>query len=80
MAELAAGEPGAFDERLQFRPHDRRMDALHVRTLGKSAIGAGNEVLSPNQRRKANNALSDQFGMLDNVGDVTDHPRNEKSC
>ena len=53
------------------------MDALHVRPLGKSAIGAGNEVLSANQRRQANNALSDQFGMLDNVGDVTDHPRNE---
>ena len=77
MPELAAREPSAFDERLQLGPHDRRMDALHERPLGKSAIGTGNEVLSANQRRKANNAFSDQFGMLDNVGHVTDHPWNE---
>ena len=77
MPELAAGEPSAFDERLQLRPHDRRMDPLHVRPLGKSAIGASHEVLSANQRCKTNNALSDQFGMLDNVSDVTDHPWNE---
>ena len=47
--ELLRGEPGPFHQRSQLCPHDRGVDALHKRSLGKAAIGAGDQVVAADE-------------------------------
>src|SRR5580658_6942959 len=63
----------AFDHRLQFRPHDARMDALREWALRKAAIGAGHYVVASDDVGELHQPLGDEFRMLDNVGGVADH-------
>ena len=48
------------------------MDAAEERALGEAAIGAGDDVLAPDQPGEAHDALGHQLGMLDDVGGVAD--------
>ena len=63
--QFLAGEPRAFGQRLELRPHDLRMDAAVERALRKAAIGAGDHVLAADDLRQPNDAFGDQFGMRD---------------
>jgi hypothetical protein len=47
--QLAAGDVGAFDQRREFRPLNRRVNAARERPLRKAAIGRGDDVLAPDQ-------------------------------
>ena len=53
------------------------MDALDVRRLREATIGAAHDVFTADQSREAHQPLGDQFWMLDNIGGVADHARNE---
>jgi hypothetical protein len=52
------------------------MHAGEIGHLRKSAVGAGDHVLAPDQTGKPRDALGDQLGMLDDVGGVADHAGN----
>src|SRR4029077_12787662 len=78
MPKFVGGELRAVHQCLQLRPHDRRMDALHIRTLGAAAIRAGDDVLAADQRCEADDALGDKLRMLDHVGGMADHARDER--
>ena len=49
------------------------MDATRKRALCEAAIRAAHDVLAPDDFRQPHNSLGDEFGMLDDVGGVTDH-------
>src|SRR5215468_7324289 len=72
IPQLLAGQAGALDQRLEFRPHDRGMDAAVERALGKAAVGADHHVLAADEIGEAQRALGDQFGMLHYVGGMAD--------
>ena len=43
----------------------------------ETAIGAGNDVVAPDQAGQPHDAFGNQFRMLDDVGGVADHAGNE---
>ena len=50
--ELLASEARAFDEALEFRPHDRLVHAADERALSEPAVGTGNHVVAANKRTR----------------------------
>src|SRR5580704_7701810 len=75
--QLSARKPRALDQRVELRPHDARMHAAVKWSLRETAIGAGQQVLTPDQAGDPHNALGDQLRMLDHVGRVADHAGNK---
>jgi hypothetical protein len=67
MPELAGGEGRALRQCFELGPGDLRMDAA-----ADPAIGRGDDALPADEIRKPNNALGDEFGVLDDVGSMTD--------
>ena len=59
-------------------PDDARMNLARGRKAGKTAIGAGNHVLAPDDASKAADPLRNGLGMLDEVGGVGDDPRDQQ--
>ena len=47
------------------------------RSLGKAAIGSGQEIFPPCQASNTHDAFSDKLGMFDHVGGVADDARDE---
>ena len=47
IPQFLTGQPGAFGERFELRPHDRRMHPAVKRPLGEAAIGARKHVFPP---------------------------------
>jgi hypothetical protein len=63
-------------DRLSTAPRQDPSDAGRVsirRALRKAAMGAGNDVVAPDQPRQPHDTLADEFGMLDDVGGVAGH-------
>ena len=71
------GDARAFDQGFQLRPHDGRMNAARERALREAAIGAAHDVLAADDLGEPHDPLGDQFGMLDDIGGVTDHARDQ---
>ena len=71
------GDARAFGQGFQLRPHDGGMDAARERALREAAIGAADHVVAPDDPGKPYDALGDEFWMLDDIGGVTDHPRDQ---
>ena len=71
-AQRRAGEGRAFAQRSQLGPGDLRM-----RAAAKPAVGAGNHAVGPHQAREALDALGDELGMLDEIGRVRHHARQD---
>ncbi len=53
------------------------MDAARERALRKAAVGAAHDVLAADDLGEPHDPLGDQFGMLDDIGGVTDHARDQ---
>ena len=53
------------------------MHALDERSLREAAVGAGEHVLAADDTGEADEALRDELGMLDDVGVVRDHARDQ---
>src|SRR3982074_3254347 len=53
------------------------MDAAVERPLRKAAIGSGDHILAAQGLRVADDALGDEFGVLDDVGGVADDTRDQ---
>jgi len=53
------------------------MDSSHVRPLSEAAIRPRQDILASNQGRELDNSLSNKFGMLDDVGRMANHARNQ---
>src|ERR1700688_2853826 len=70
-------DPRAFGERFQLRPHDGRVDAARERALRETAIGAAHDVLAADDFGEPHDPLGDQLGMLDEIGGVADHDRDQ---
>src|SRR4051812_23861513 len=75
--KVRAGKAGAFDQRFELRPHDLRMHAGKVGHLREAAVRACDHVLAPDEAGQPDDALGDEFGMLDDVGGVADHAGNQ---
>src|SRR5215472_17747933 len=71
--QCAGGNPRAFDQGFQLRPHDRRMDAAREWALREAAIGAAHDVFAASDLRQADDALGNEFRVLDDIGGVADH-------
>ncbi len=65
------------NQRIELRPHDARMHPAVEWALGEAAIGAGEDVLAPDQFGEPHDAFGDQFRMFDHVGGVADDAGNE---
>src|SRR6516164_6126215 len=76
--QLPARKPRTLDQRLELRPHDGGMDAPIEGALRKSAIGAGHDVLAPQEIGKTQDAFGDELRMLDHVRDVADHAGDQQ--
>src|SRR5262245_23438226 len=59
-------------QRLQLGPGDLRVGAA-----AEAAVGAGDDIFRTHQAPKAADALGHQLGMLDAVGGVRNHARDE---
>src|SRR5262249_57568315 len=78
VAELPGGETGPFRQSGKLEPGDTGMSIVKPHSGGgKPAIGAGNNVLTPNQSGEPHDAFGDEFGVLDQVRGVTDDPGDE---
>ena len=61
----------AFDQALEFRPHDLRFDLRPLarnQGRGKAAIGAGDHALPPDHACEPHDALGHELGVLDEHG------------
>src|SRR4030095_10092128 len=65
-------ELGALDERTQLRPRDLRMGAA-----AEAAVGARDDALAAHALREAPDALRDELRVLDHIGRMGDHARDE---
>src|SRR5437762_406957 len=65
--QLVAGEGGALRQRFELGPGNLRVDAA-----AETAIGRGDDPLAADDLGKAQNAVGDQLGMLDDIGRVAD--------
>src|ERR1700733_12379987 len=73
LPQFLAGEVGALAHRLELLPHHAVMDFGPVQRLrGEAAIGSRNHVVAADEIGKAQNALADQFGMLDDIAGMGD--------
>jgi hypothetical protein len=52
-------------------------DEVRMNAPTQSAIGAGHDILAPDESRKALNALGHEFRMLDNAGGMAHHAGDE---
>src|SRR6516225_133268 len=68
-------EAGAFDKRPQLGPGKAGVDPA-----AEAAIGAGNYVLTADDRRVAQDAVGDELRVLDKVGSVADDARHQHFC
>src|SRR5712691_10979987 len=76
--ELPGRQRGALRQGLEFGPHDGGMDAGRKGTLGEAAVGAGNDVLPPDQPGVCREAPGDQLRVLDDVGRMGDDARDKE--
>src|SRR3954452_19108866 len=75
--QRARRELRALRQGVELRPLDRLVDALQVRPLREPAVGAGDDVLRPDQARDPLDPLGDELGVLDDVRRVADDARRE---
>src|ERR1700757_1106837 len=71
--ELTGGERGALCQRFELGPGDLWMDAA-----AETAIGRRNDPLFADKVRKPDDALRDEFGVLDDIGGVADDARQDQ--
>src|SRR5271166_2413861 len=73
--EALGRDRGALGERGELGPHHGRMHLRRERRPGgEPAVGAGDDVLPPDQARVLADAVGDELGMLDVVGGVAEQP------
>src|ERR1700674_1747738 len=65
--KLLARDPSAFGHGLQLCPHDRGMNAPVELLLGEAAIGAGDDVLAPDEPGEPEEAVGHELWMLHDV-------------
>src|SRR6266446_2366052 len=75
--ESPGRQRGALRQGLELGPHDGGMDAGRKGTLGEAAVGARQHVLPPDQSGIGHDAPGNQFRVLDDVGRMGDHARDE---
>src|SRR5215813_12407681 len=76
--ELLCCQACALRHRLKFGPHNGGMDLRVIGGLrGEAAIGPSDHVLPAHQFGIADDALSDEFGVFDDVARVSDYPWDE---
>src|SRR3984885_9837251 len=75
--EFGRGKARPLSQRFELSPHDRRVNAMDEWALCEAAIRSPDHVVAANQLGKTDQALSDQFGVLNHIGGVSDHARNE---
>src|SRR5467141_2319245 len=68
----SACERRAFSQRLELCPGD-----LRVRAAAETTVAAGDDVLAPNAPRETRDALRHDLRMLDDVGRVRHHARDQ---
>src|SRR5262249_38610864 len=71
------GDARALDQRAELRPDDAFVNFLAAGEGAESAIGAGDDVLAPDDPRKAHDALGHQLRMLDEYARLRNGPRDE---
>src|SRR5688572_16135511 len=76
--QLAARKPRALGQRLEFRPHDRGVNAAVEGALRESAVGARHDALAADEVREAQDALCYELGVLHHVGGVADEAGSER--
>src|SRR5215472_14709576 len=74
MPEQLRGDGGALGEAFQLRPHDRTVHAAGERALRETTICAGHDVVTANDIGIAQQPLSHELGMLDDVGRMRNEP------
>src|SRR4051812_15535489 len=69
LPQSRACDAGAFDERCEFGPDDRRRDRVLLRREGgEAAVSAGDHPLAPDDIGDITDALRDKARMFDEVG------------
>ena len=77
--QLLAGEARAFGHRFELGPDHRGVDfGLVGRLRREAAIGAGDDVLAPDQLGEAHQPFGDQLGMLDDIAGMRDHAGHDR--
>ena len=76
--QLRAGKMGAFDERVELRPGDGRMDRHAAGESPEPAVDPGDHPFPPNHARIAHNAIAYQFRMLDQHSRMGDDTGDQK--
>src|SRR5712692_11568770 len=73
--EPLARQAGAFSQRLELGPDNRRVYLGRVRRLGReAAVAARYHVLAPHQIRIRHQEVGDQLRVLDDIARVGHHP------
>src|SRR5687767_10253314 len=72
--QLLRRESRTLGHRLELRPDDRGM----ADTLAESTVRTGDNVLTTDDSRVADQALGDQLRVLDEVAEVADYARNQQ--
>src|SRR5262245_52049086 len=75
--KLLGCQPGALGEGGKLRPHHVGIDGRLADPGAVAAVGAGDDVLAPDQPSVASDALGYQVGMLDEVRFGFDHARDQ---
>src|SRR6266404_8583460 len=76
--KLLRRKTGAFRHRLEFRPHDLRVDFGAVSGLRrKTAVAAGAHIFVTDKFGITHDSLSDELRMFDDIARVSDDSRNQ---
>src|SRR6516162_7170637 len=75
--ETLGGDLGAFGHRAQLFERDVGIELAVAGEGAKTAIGAGNDALAPDDVGEAADSLRDEFGMLDIIGRGVEDARDE---
>ena len=78
VPQLARRQPCAFGQGGKLQPSDARMGVVESQGGGgEAAVGARDDVLTPDELGKANDTLGDQFRMLHEICRMADHAGND---
>src|SRR5882724_2769262 len=78
LPQLAGRQSGALRQRGKLEPGHAGMGIVEPQGGGgKAAVGSRDDVLATDDLGEPHDPFGDQFGVLHQVGGVTDHARNE---
>src|SRR5712691_6726606 len=78
LPKLARGDARALHQRFQFQPSHVRVAVVRASPGAETTVGAGNNVLTGNQLREAQNPLGNQSRMLNVISEHIHGANNQR--